>query len=62
MGIPTSEVGYTSVTTGREDHEVLKGYVVALEKKNVPKIRDFVRYMTDLSETQCKYMELCKKF
>jgi hypothetical protein len=29
MGFPTSEVGYTSATTGRGDHE--KGYVVALE-------------------------------
>jgi hypothetical protein len=34
MGIPTSEVGYTSATTGREDHEIHKGYVVALVKKN----------------------------
>jgi hypothetical protein len=33
MGIPTSEVGYTSATTGRGDHEVHKGHVVALEKK-----------------------------
>jgi hypothetical protein len=30
MGVPTSEVGYTSSTTGRGDHEVHKGYVVAL--------------------------------
>jgi hypothetical protein len=33
MGVPTSEVGYTSATTGREDHEVHKGHVVALGKK-----------------------------
>jgi hypothetical protein len=26
----TSEVGYTSATTWRGDHEVLKGHVVAL--------------------------------
>jgi hypothetical protein len=32
MGVPTSEVGYTSATTGRGDHEVYKGHVVALEK------------------------------
>jgi hypothetical protein len=32
MGVPTSEVGYTSATTGRGDHEVHKGHVVALEK------------------------------
>jgi hypothetical protein len=30
MGVPTSEVGYTSATTGRGDHEVHKGHVVAL--------------------------------
>jgi hypothetical protein len=32
MGVPTSEVGYTSATTGRGDHEVHKGHVVALKK------------------------------
>jgi hypothetical protein len=35
MGVPTLEVGYTSATTGRGDHEVHKGHVVALEKKNL---------------------------
>jgi hypothetical protein len=29
MGVPTSEVGYTSTTTGRGDHGVHKGHVVA---------------------------------
>jgi hypothetical protein len=33
MGFPTSEVGYTSATVGRGDHEVHKGHVVALAKK-----------------------------
>jgi hypothetical protein len=33
MGVPTLEVGYTSATTGRGDHEVHKGHVVAFEKK-----------------------------
>jgi hypothetical protein len=33
MDLPTSEVGYTSVTTGRGDHEVDKGHVVVLEEK-----------------------------
>jgi hypothetical protein len=33
MGVPTSKVGYTLATTGRGDHEVHKGHVVALEKK-----------------------------
>jgi hypothetical protein len=31
MGVPASEVGYTSATTGRGDHEIHKGHVV---KKN----------------------------
>jgi hypothetical protein len=35
MGLPTLEVGYTSATTGRGDHEVHKGHVVALEKKSL---------------------------
>jgi hypothetical protein len=33
MGVPTSEVGYTSTTTGKGDHEVHKGHVVALGEK-----------------------------
>jgi hypothetical protein len=33
MGVPTSEVGYTSATTGRGDHEVHDGHVVALGLK-----------------------------
>jgi hypothetical protein len=33
MGVPTLEVGYTSATTRRGDHEVHKGHVVALEIK-----------------------------
>jgi hypothetical protein len=32
MGVLTSEVGYTSATTGRGDHEVHEGHVVALEE------------------------------
>jgi hypothetical protein len=35
MGFPSSEVSYTSATTGRGDHEVHKGLVVALAKKKV---------------------------
>jgi hypothetical protein len=34
MGVPTSEVGYTSATTGRGDHKVHKGHEVALENNN----------------------------
>jgi hypothetical protein len=33
MGVQTSEVGYTSATTERGDHEVNKGHVVALAQK-----------------------------
>ena len=41
MGVPTSEVGYTPAMPRREDHEVHKGHVVALDKK---KIREITRY------------------
>ena len=30
MGVPTSEFGYTPAMPRREDHEVHKGYVVAI--------------------------------
>jgi len=33
MGVPTSEVGYTPAMPRREDHEVHKGHVVALDRK-----------------------------
>jgi hypothetical protein len=33
MGVPTSEVGYTPAVSRREDHEIHKGHVVAMEKK-----------------------------
>jgi hypothetical protein len=35
MGFPPSEVDYTSATTGRGDHEVHKGHVMALKEKRV---------------------------
>ena len=36
MGVPTSEVGYTHAMPRREDHEVHKGHVEALDqKKNI---------------------------
>jgi hypothetical protein len=31
MGVPTSDIEYTSATTGRGDHEVDKVNVVALD-------------------------------
>jgi len=41
MGVPTSEVGYTSATARRGDHESSYDHVVALEEKkkfNVTKL------------------------
>ena len=35
MGVPLSAVGYTPDMPRREDHEVHKGHVVALEKKRI---------------------------
>jgi hypothetical protein len=37
MGVPTSEVGYTSATARRGDHEVHDRHVVALETKKLKK-------------------------
>jgi hypothetical protein len=42
MGVPTSEVGYTSATTGRGDHEVHNGHEVALEKKTPGRLHGVV--------------------
>jgi hypothetical protein len=42
MGVPTLEVGYTSATTGRGDHEVQNGHVVALGKKYI-EVLSYVR-------------------
>jgi hypothetical protein len=33
MGVQILDVGYTSATTGRGDHEVHKGHVAALGRK-----------------------------
>jgi hypothetical protein len=33
MGVPTSEIGYTSATIGRGGYEVHKGHVVALGER-----------------------------
>ena len=35
MGVPTSEVGYTPAMPRREDLEVHKGHVVALDQKKI---------------------------
>jgi hypothetical protein len=40
MGVPTSEIGYISATTGREDHEVQKEHVVALREKTIKILQD----------------------
>jgi hypothetical protein len=41
MGVPTLEVGYTSATAVRGDHEVHKGHVVALGEKKGKKAINF---------------------
>jgi hypothetical protein len=53
MGVPTSEVGYTSATTWRGDHEVRKGHVVKLEKKNLM-VRKNITFQYNIM--QVKYM------
>jgi len=39
MGVPTSEVGYTSAAARRGAHEISYEHVVALEKKKTSKGR-----------------------
>jgi hypothetical protein len=51
MGVPASEFGYTSATTGRGDHEVHKGHVVALAKKRNKKEKNIKTSNTDIRET-----------
>jgi hypothetical protein len=46
MGVPTSEVVYTSATNGRGDHEVHKGHVVALVKNCLIIVSDFAKSAT----------------
>jgi hypothetical protein len=54
MGVPTSEVGYISATTGRGDHEVHKGHVVALEKKHTVSCRSFTYAYATMMRWYCK--------
>ena len=42
MGVPTSEVGYTSATARRGDHESSYEHVVALEKEKIKKYMSFI--------------------
>jgi hypothetical protein len=51
MGVPTSEVGYTSATTARGDHEVHKGHVVAMEEF----LSNKIQYFTSTSNTSLTY-------
>jgi len=51
MGVPTSEVGYTSAMPRREDHEVRKGHVGHWIKKKInPCIRS--KWNTQNSESK----------
>jgi hypothetical protein len=50
MGVPTSEVGYTSATIGRGSHEVHKGHVVALRIK-----KNFNHALFKYGRTQCLF-------
>jgi hypothetical protein len=56
MGVPPSEVGYTSATTGRGDHEVHKGYVVALEKKMLAGLYDTFSNPLVVWQEYCYYL------
>jgi hypothetical protein len=61
MGVPISDVGYTSATTGRGDHEVHKGHVVALGAKKIQLItRQFIYGNRGQIHTQDK-IEILRK-
>jgi hypothetical protein len=47
MCILTSEVSYTSATTGRGDHEVYKGHLVVLGKERREREREKKRKTVD---------------
>jgi hypothetical protein len=62
MGVSSSEVGYTSATAGRGDHEVQDGHVVALEKREEFRL-GFVRFVVGVSFVclnlgQCSRLEI----
>jgi hypothetical protein len=58
MGVPNSDVCYTSVITGRGAHEVLKEHVVALKKKYIyipsddASVRTEIRWFVILLQNQ----------
>ena len=53
MGVPTLEVGYTSGMPRREDHEVHKGHVVALEGGGKPYMCLVAIFLPEKKERQC---------
>jgi hypothetical protein len=61
MGVPTLEVGYISATTGRGDHEVHKGHVVALEEKKRLWLNSDVEYQLNVSELSVVVRVLVKR-
>jgi hypothetical protein len=56
MGVPTSDVGYTSATHVWGDHEVHKGHVVALEKKNFRRVLNVISFLLGYSPTSVVQM------
>jgi hypothetical protein len=55
MGVPASEVGYISATTGRGDHEVHKEHVVALEGKKGSNFRPYICFRGDRKIAKSDY-------
>jgi hypothetical protein len=66
MEVPAWEVGYASATAGSGDNEVLKGYVVALERDRVREELCLVNLLCVSNEKykkslQYAYRSRCKK-
>jgi hypothetical protein len=58
-GRPSSEVGYTSSTTGRGDHELHKGYAVALGEKNMKQVKKLGnKYMSKIELTLLRIIDV----
>jgi hypothetical protein len=62
MGVPTSEVGYTSATAGRGSHEVRKGHLVLLDENRYRRRLYYIYTWGESFEKEgmCKSTDICR--
>jgi hypothetical protein len=58
LGFPTSEVGYTSATIGRGDHEVHKGHVAALKEEEKKPREHYLLMLRRFSTSDIWYIDV----